>query len=407
MKHNPSYWLIFTLSVFFIVTACAALQPSPSEPAAIGQPAATVGPAITDAPTTEPPTQVPPATTTPPDPIVTIDPAALCPQPGSIADTSLYVSRENGFCLLVPAGFSLRSELLRPDDVIELVGPTQAMGPKQQEGVSVYMRVEYNGPAEAMDSAAYAQEWHKRFAAPDEPFEASQATVNGQPATVLRNLSGFARQRAAFVIANGARYRISLMPQPEDMPELAEPAGRGWETVLSSLVFFPPARPVQAVRAEEVCPAETTDAKLYTHEIDGYCFLYPADFTAQVDFPGTVSSDVVVGQWEGGDVRPSLTVGNYFGEPGLTPQQLLDKRIEFVQAGSIQDAIIGGYPAVTYIDINGAWPSQQAIVVADAGRSYSVLAQPLDPARFPDAPPYVQRVWETVTGSLVFFDPWR
>lgn len=346
-----------------------------------------------------------PTSTLTPAQAPTPDPLSLCPQPG--ADTSLYVSQENGYCLLVPGGFTIQNDELRPSDVIQLVGPRETLGPKQQEGVSAVLWVEFNGPAEGMDSAAYAREWHKRFTTSEDSFDESQATVGGQPATVLSNLPGFARQRAAFVVANGARYRLSLMPQPEDLPELAEPAQRGWDTMLDSIVFFPPKRPVSALRAADACPQETGETRRYVSEVDGVCFLYPADFDVVPDTTGTVSGGPVVGTWEAGDVRPSLAVGNYFSGANLTPRQILDQRIQFIQPGSIADATLGGYPAVTFIDNNGAWPSRQAIVVVDAGRAYSVLAQPVDAQRFPDAPPYVDKVWDTVTGSLAFFDPWR
>ncbi len=79
-------------------------------------------------------------------------------------------------------------------------------------------------------------------------------------------------------------------------------------------------------------------------------------------------------------------MGYYTPPAGLTPREILEGRIQFVQPGSIEDATIGGYPAVTFIDVNGAWPSRQAIVVVDQNRAYTVLAQPLDEARFPDCP---------------------
>ncbi len=88
-------------------------------------------------------------------------PQALCPQPGN--DTSLYISQEKGLCFLVPAGFKIQNEQLRPGEVVTLLGPTEPLGPKQQEGISVLMSIEANGPSEGMDSAAYAREWHQRF----------------------------------------------------------------------------------------------------------------------------------------------------------------------------------------------------------------------------------------------------
>lgn len=405
---------VLVLSIF--AAACTAPQGAPG-----GRPSeSTTGPITAQAPSPTPantaePTQseVPTITSAPSETVTptfapdtaTPDPQSLCPKPG--VDTSLYISKENGFCFLVPAGFKIQDELQRPGEVVTLLGPRESMGPKQQEAISVFLSVEANGPADGMDSATYAREWYDRFASPEDPFDASDGTIGGQPATVLRNLPGYARQQAAFVIANEARYRINLMPQPEDSPELAEAAQRGWEALINSMVFFPAEKPVKAVRPADACPQEGEGTRLYINETDGYCYLYPAEFEPVPEFPGAVTGGPVVGQWEGGEVRPSVTVGN-FGPPGdMTPSELLDQRMEFVQPGSIEETTIGGFPAVTFIDINGAWPSRQAIIVVDAGRAYSVLAQPLDEARFPKAPPYVDLGWETVTKSLAFFDPWR
>jgi hypothetical protein len=378
-------------------------EPSATQAEATATPVAEMtAPAETAAVTSSP--EPAPTDTAQPSPTAA-DAAALCPQPGD--QTSLYISRENGLCFLVPTGYKIQDELLRPGEVVTLLGPTEPLGPKQQEGITVMIQVEANGPSQGMDSATYAQEWHERFAGPDAPYEDTSVEIDDQTATLLKNLPGFSAQQAAFVIANDGRYRISLMPQPEDMPELAEAAQSGWDTVINSMVFFPPEEPFQVVLPEDVCPQEGNEGLLYIDEIAGYCFLYPTDFEPVADFPGVVTGGPVVGQWEGGDVRPSVAVGFYTPPGDLTARQIAEQRQEFIQPGSLEDATIGGYPAASFIDINGAWPSRQAIVVVDPGRAYSVLAQPLDEARFPEAPPYVEEGWETVTGSLAFFDPWR
>jgi hypothetical protein len=310
-------------------------------------------------------------------------------------------------CFLVPAGFKIQEELQRPGEVVTLLGPTEPMGPKQQEGISVLLTVETNGSAEGMDSATYASEWQKRFTTPDDTVEAAELNIGGQPATLLSNLPGFARMQSVFVIANGVRYRISLMPQPGEVPELDEDAKQGMETLLNSIAFIPPEKTLQAVKPGDVCPAESEDTRLYINEIEGYCFLYPAEFGENPDFPGAVEAPVVVGQWEGGEVKPSVTVGFYTPPGNMTPSQILEQRMQFVQPGSVEETTIGGYPVVTFIDTNGAWPSRQAIVVVDPSRAYSVLAQPLDETRFPEAPVLVEKGWETVTASLAFFERWR
>lgn len=107
------------------------------------------------------------------------DPVALClsPQEG----TSLYVSRENGFCLLFPNGFSAEDDPQRPGEVLLLHGPRQQPQPKLQELVSVLVSVAYIGPADGLDSAGYAKKWHALFAE-GAPYDDQPATIGGQPA---------------------------------------------------------------------------------------------------------------------------------------------------------------------------------------------------------------------------------
>ena len=81
-------------------------------------------------------------------------------------------------------------------------------------------------------------------------------------------------------------------------------------------------------------------------------------------------------------------------------------RMEFVQPGTLEEVTLGGYPAVTYIDINGAWPSQLALIQVD-GDVYTILVQPWDAERFPEGVPHAERAWQTLVDSLAFYDPWR
>ena len=53
-----------------------------------------------------------------------------------------------------------------------------------------------------------------------------------------RDLPGFSPQRSAFIVANDIKYKITLQPQPQDLPELAEAAQQFWDTVTQSIVFF-------------------------------------------------------------------------------------------------------------------------------------------------------------------------
>lgn len=343
----------------------------------------------------------PPAPEPTPTPIP--DPASLCPVPGK--DQSLYVSKDNGFCLLIPQGFSIQPDTLRPGEVLSLLGPRESDKPKTQEEISVSMTIAYNGPADGLDSASYARKWHGVFGG-DAPYQDQTVTIGGQPAVVLSDLPGYARQRGAFLVANGIKYQITLFPQPEDMPELAEAATRGWETVTGSIVFFPPQNQREVRRAADVCPKETSEMRLYLSDTDGYCFLYPSDFAPDPAFPGMIKGGPVLGQWDGGDIVTYVALGTFGHVENQTPRQVLEPRMDQIDSASVKDATLGGYPAVTFLSLQGPWPSRQAMIVVN-GDVYTIVGEPWDPHSYPLGVPYLDRLWEAVTGSLAFFDPWR
>ena len=397
MSHfRKSGWLALALVLLVLTQACS--------PASTAVPATTV---TATEPAPLPATQ-PPVETAPPMDIPENDPTSLCPVPEG--DDSLYVDRENGFCLLYPADFSPGEYEQRPDEVLMLLGPRESDKPKTQEEIGVVVTVEYNGPADGLDATGYARKWHEFYgegAPSDAPYEEQAGSLGGQPAVILSDLPGFVSQRSTFAVANGIKYRITLSPQPEDHAELAEAASRGWEKVTSSVVFFPPENTREVKRADEVCPQETSDLRLYRSDQDGFCFLYPADFATDPNWPGMVKGGPVITEWPGiGEVQAYVSVGAFGHFEGQTPRQVLEPRMQQIDAASVQDATIGGYPAVIYRSLQGPWPSRQAMIVVD-GDVYTIVNEPWDPEQFPDGMPYLDRVWEAVTGSLAFYEPWR
>ena len=383
-------WLFLIATLLVATSACSILTartqpaPAPTEPA----PVETQEPAE--------PTPAPIKTELP-------DPEDICPSPEE--GTTLYVSKENGFCLLIPTGFSVEIDSQRPDEVLYLLGPRESDKPKTQEEISVWMTVAYNGPADGLDSAGYAQKWHKLFAE-GAPYEEQQVTIGGQPAVVLSNLPAYTTKRGAFLVAHETKYQITLSPQPEDMPELAEAASRGWDVVTGSIVFFPPQNQREVRRPEQVCPTESADMRLYRDDLNGYCLLYPADFAPVPEFPGMIKGGPVLGEWEAGEIRTYVAVGTYGYYQNQTPRQVLEPRLEFIDAASIQDTSIGGYPAVTFRSFGGPWPSRQAIIMVN-GDAFTLVGEPWDPEKYPDGISHLDRLWDAITGSIAFFDPWR
>jgi len=396
-RYRNAAWLPIIAVLLGFTAACGTLTASTSPAPSPTENTPTEVPAVTQEP-------APPTVATSDTPVA--DPAALCPKAGE--GTSQYVSKENGFCLLYPAGFSAIPDDLRPKEAINLLGPRETNKPKSQERISVLVSIEYNGPADGLDSNGYARKWYDLFAkSPDFPYDGQPGTMGGQPDVVLSNLPGYTVQRSAFVVANGIKYRITLSPQPEDMPELAGPASLAWDIVTKSTVFFPPQSQREVKRPEEVCPKESSEMRLYRDDKDGYCFLYPADFAPVPEFSGMVKGGPILGQAEGfGDVQTYVAVGTFGHIEGQTPRQVLEPRMAQIDSASVQDATIAGYPAVTFRSLQGPWPSRQAIISVN-GDVYTIVGEPWDPERYPNGIPYLDRLWEVVTSSLAFFDPWR
>lgn len=341
-------------------------------------------------------TPAPPAEETPAS-----EPAADCPE--ATADTALYTSEDNGYCLLYPASFTVEPDMERPDEVLLLVGPRVTDG---QEFVEVRLRVAFNGPAEGLDTQEYADMWQSLYVA-DVAVEMEPATVGGQPAVLISGLPGMVPEQSAFVVANGMKYQLILQPQPEAVAELTEAANEVWATVTESIVFFEPAVVPEYIGPEEVCPEASDATQLHINRRDGFCFLYPAGFEPDERFDsGFAGGPVIVDDPDFGPIRASLVFASAGPAQDQTPRQALEPRLEFVDPDSVQEITIGGAPAVTFVDPREPYPSRQAMIVAN-DQLYTIVNQPYNPETYPEAQADVDLIWDTVIDSVAFFDPWR
>ncbi len=349
---------------------------------------------------TEAPTDAP---TIIPDPTGTPDPVALCPEAGE--GESQYISLENGYCMVYPEGFELRDDPQSPQLGVDLIGPL--LDPDAFETIAVFMQIEFTGPAEGLDSRAYADRWQELFLAKMGRLPQERAVLDGDEGVVLRGIPGFTAQRGIFIVVNENKYRLTLSPQPEDFPELTDPANQVWDTVTGSIHFFPPQNDRPLRRAEDVCPLANGDTLGLVVQIEGYCLLYPADFSLDPDFSDRIVGGPLIDDIEPwGEIYTSLTLGTFGYFNVESPVELLEPRMDTIEPGSIEEVIIGGNPAVIFRNTAGPWASRQAMILVD-GFIYTIVAQPFEPGRYPDGMPFLDRLWETVTGSLNFFDPWK
>ena len=331
-------------------------------------------------------------------------PVIVCPE--ETEDMNLYVSWDNGFCLLYPAYFEQQPDHERPGEMLSLVGP--ALDSQAMETFRVFLRVTYNGPADGLDSAGYANRWQELFLPNMQSVQGEDANIGGQPAVILYNLPAYGTEQSAFIVANGIKYRITMMPQVGDIAELDEHTNLVWNTALDSIVFFEAHNERPVVRPGDGCPVETADTRLYTSLQDGYCMLYPAaDFQPAPDFPGQIVGGPILDTVESfGEVRTSLTLGTFGSFPDQTPLEVLDPRMEFIDETSVIETTIGGYPAVLFRNPSGPWTSRQAMISYN-GFIYTIVAHPWEPERWPQGIQYLDNLWTTVVDSLAFFDRWR
>ena len=126
--------------MIMLLAGCAAPSATVTTPA---PPTATPEPAPAE------PTDTPAAQPSEPDL------AAICP--AETEGTTLAVSPENGWCVLYPSNLRVEPDPFRPGEVVHLVG--EPLDATAVEGVALSLAVAYNGPADGMSSAEYANMW--------------------------------------------------------------------------------------------------------------------------------------------------------------------------------------------------------------------------------------------------------
>lgn len=342
------------------------------------------------------------------EPAATDAPASTiadCPEPGE--GTLLYVSEEQGFCLLYPDNYQVNPEWwVAGSNSVAFIG--SPLDTSSMEPVLVILRVSFNGPLVHVNTPQeYAAKWQEIYT-PFDVSEGTDMTIGGQPATLVRNIPSRLAEQTAFIIANGYRYTVTIQPQPGDIPDLTAEVEATWATATGSIVFFEPSVTPDYLTAEEVCPQATPDTQLHVNLGGGYCYLVPADAERDEMFESGYTLGPVLGSMEGiGEVRARAVFAAAGPAQGQTPRELL---AGFIEAGvdetTFEDATIGGAPAVIYVDTRGPIPSRIAQIVA-RDRVYTFVANPYPADAFPAASEPIEQLWTTTIESVAFFDPWQ
>lgn len=200
---------------------------------------------------------------------------------------------------------------------------------------------------------------------------------------------------------------------PTEAP--SQPAATETEAVPSDIPTTPPEPPGTPTGAPDpaaACPLPTGETALYVNREQGYCLLYPAYFTAQIDTtrPGKILQLTGPRQEAGPKMQETAGVFVFVsrnGPPeGLDSRQYAARWLELYAPGMPldgQDATIGGQAATIVSDLPGFTAQQGAFVVTPQGR-YSIFLTP-QPGDIPELAEHASLAWEAVTGSIVFFEP--
>jgi len=140
---------------------------------------------------------------------------------------------------------------------------------------------------------------------------------------------------------------------------------------------------------------------LYSHPDEGYCFLYPADYT--VEMPSsrvTVINGPVFDELN--NIPVNLSIQNVAPVEGRTPEEFAEVALGDLDFTPDSGVIAGNEAAI--IEDLPSGPSIHAVRSAYIGVGdtfYLLTVQPID-SDFEDANAQAEALWDMVTESLVF-----
>jgi hypothetical protein len=212
----------------------------------------------------------PPATAEPP----TEEATAACPEP--TAESQLLRHEAYGYCFLYPLEYdamgaesapdapSLASITLYEDSVLNVEAPLLTVTIEESNGRTA----EQAADEVTADLGA------------DFGFTRDEVTIGGETGVVLDNMPGQDLNRSVFVVHDDLLYNLIVYRIGPDYGEIGERAEALYQMVLDSFRFVPVVSGAPLEAGAE-CPAETAETVLLRNEEQGYCLLYPAEYTAE------------------------------------------------------------------------------------------------------------------------------
>lgn len=152
-----------------------------------------------------------------------------------------------------------------------------------------------------------------------------------------------------------------------------------------------------------VCPAETTELKLFTNANEGFCFLYPIEYASHPPYMVVVNPNGI----SGGDFLPgdALVIVNVEAASGRTAAQVADEKIAEAGEGfniTRTEIMVDGKQAIVVDGLPAQDPWREVFIVGN-DRLYILFFEPWTPNAdwFSD----LERLYSSVIDSFHIFLP--
>ena len=398
-------WLLATV----LLVACGASVPHGTvEPAPAGPPSYP-GPATTpESPATAVPvpggTAYPAGTVAPAPtalratatPIAPAMPAACIPQGEA---QGAYFDLVHGYCLLYPAGFTVRDQ--RP-------GPVGVFGPpldQSSEPVRATLTINVD-PAHGRTLQQVVDEIVAQ-AGNTQPVTRTSTSMGGEPAEILAGMPGRTQNRQVLVVHGDRAYRLILFPVDPGFPQAGPDIDRLWASVSRSFTFLPP----EFSWRYTACPqVPEPSSPLYVNPSAGYCLLYPPGASISETFGAAQTTTLSAPPHERGleAVMATLTISSSESANGRGVQQIVDAYLATFPTAVTANvtrtqATIGGHRAIVLDGVPARLPAREAFLVYQ-DRVLQFTLQPFGDTAFQAYDAEVDALWQHLTETIVFVD---
>jgi len=153
--------------------------------------------------------------------------------------SQVYLNAEDGYCLRYPLGFDLGEVF---PGIANFYGPPRVPGAEPlAAGLVIQVKdvEDEQGLAEVVEF--YVQE-QQRVGWLSPAYTQTATTLGGQPAVLLEGPGEYTPLHILLTVHEGKRYTLSIWPDADEFPLVADDVQALWQTVPGSFSFLPTGR---------------------------------------------------------------------------------------------------------------------------------------------------------------------